>query len=109
MANAPKRLQLRQAGETGLLFLAPKGDQTQAVLGGSQPCCGLNLFEPWLAEPHTTVMIPFDDYIIIVCLLNCAQFPSRISEVAQTFDAISWNQFLIGGSGFGEAWLLGTV
>ena len=40
-------------------------------------------------ESHTTVIIPFDDRVIFVCLLNRAEFPSRLSEVAQTLDAVS--------------------
>ena len=35
-------------------------------------------------ESHTTVIIPFDDRVIFVGLLNCAEFSSRLSEVAQT-------------------------
>ena len=60
-------------------------------------------------ESHTTVIIPFDDRVIFVRLLNCAEFSSRSSKVAQTLDAISGIQFLVGGSGLGEAWFLGTV
>jgi len=70
---------------------------------------GLNLLEPRLAESHTTVIIPFYDRVIVVRLLNCAQFPSRHSEVAQTLDAISGIQFLVGGRRLGERWLPGTV
>ena len=60
-------------------------------------------------ESRTTAIIPFDDRVIFIRLLNCAEFPSRLSEVAQTLDAISGSQFLVGGRGSGEAWLLGTV
>ena len=74
-----------------------------------QPSCGLNLLEPGLVKPHTAVIIPFDDRVIFVSLLNCAEFPGRLSEVAQTLDAISGIQCLTGGKGFGERWLLGTV
>jgi len=69
----------------------------------------LNLLEPRLVESHTTVIIPFDDRVIFVNLLNCAEFSSRLSEVAQTLDAISGIQFLVSGRGFGERWLPGTV
>jgi hypothetical protein len=62
-----------------------------------------------LAESHTTVIIPFDDRVIFVSLLNCAEFSSRLSEVAQTLYAISGIQFLVGGSGLGERWLLGSI
>ena len=70
---------------------------------------GLKLFERWLVEPHTTVIIPFDDRVIFVRSLDCAEFSGRLSEVAQTLDAISRLQFLVGGRGLGERWLLGTV
>jgi hypothetical protein len=60
-------------------------------------------------ESHTTGIIPFDDRVIFVCLLNCTEFPSRLSEVAQTLDAISGIQVLVVCRWLGEAWLLGTV
>ena len=60
-------------------------------------------------ESHTTVIIPFDDRVIFVNLLNCAEFSSRLSEVAQTLDPISGIQFLVDGRWLGEPWLLGTV
>jgi hypothetical protein len=62
-----------------------------------------------LVESHTTIIIPFDNRVIFVRLLNCAEFSSRLSEVAQTFDAISGIQFLVGGGGLGERWFLGPV
>jgi hypothetical protein len=62
-----------------------------------------------LVESRTTVIIPFDDRIIFVSLLNCAELSSRPSEVAQTLDAISGIQFLVGGRRLGERWLPGTV
>ncbi len=71
--------------------------------------CGLNLLEPRLVESHTTGIIPFDDRVVFVCLLNCTEFPSRLSEVAQTLDAISGIQVLVVCRWLGEAWLLGTV
>ena len=70
---------------------------------------GLNLLERRLVDSHSTVTIPFDDGVIFVSLLNCAEFSRRLSEVAQTLDAISGIQFLVGGRGLGERWLLGTV
>jgi len=69
----------------------------------------LDLLERRLMESHTTVIVPFDDRVIFVRLLNCAEFSSRLSEVAQTLDAISGIQFLVGGSGLGEWWSLCTV
>jgi hypothetical protein len=62
-----------------------------------------------LVESLATVVIPFDERVIFVSLLNCAELSSRLSEVPQTLYAISGIQFLIGGSGLGETWLLGTV
>jgi hypothetical protein len=75
----------------------------------AQPCCGLDLLERRLMESHTTVIVPFDDRVIFVSLLNCAEFSSRLSEVAQTLDAISGIQFLVGGTRLGEWWSLCTV
>jgi hypothetical protein len=60
-------------------------------------------------ESHATVTIPFDDRVIFVNLLNCPEFSSRLSEIAQTLDPISGIQFLVDGRGLGEPWLLGTV
>ena len=60
-------------------------------------------------ESHTTVIIPFDDRVIFVSLLHRAEFSSRLPEVAQTLNAISGTQFLVGGRGLGERWLLGTI
>ena len=47
----------------------------------------LNLLERRLVDPHTTVIIPLDDRVIFVGLLNCAEFSSRLSEVAQSPEA----------------------
>ena len=69
----------------------------------------LNLVERSLVDPYATVIIPLDDPVLVVKLLNCAEFSGRLSEVAQTLYAISGIQFLVGGSGLGERWLLGTV
>jgi hypothetical protein len=57
----------------------------------------LNLLERRLVESHATVVIPLDDRVLFVSSLNCAEFSSRLSEVAQTLDAISGSQFLTGG------------
>jgi hypothetical protein len=60
-------------------------------------------------DSHTTVIIPFDDRVIFVRLLNCAEFSRRLSEVAQTLDTISGIQFLVAGRGLGEPWLRGSI
>jgi len=69
----------------------------------------LNLLEPRLVEPLTTVIIPLDDRVLFISLLNCAEFSSRFAKVAQPLDAISGIQFLARGGGGGEARFLGTV
>src|SRR5579863_1504990 len=74
-----------------------------------QPCCGLDLLERRLVEPHATVVIPLDDRVLFVSSFNCAEFPIRFSEVTQTLDAISGNQFPAGERGLGERRLLRTV
>jgi hypothetical protein len=62
-----------------------------------------------LVKSHSTVIIPFDNRVIVVSFLNRAEFSGRLSEVAQTLDTISGIQFLVGGGGLGERWPLGTV
>src|ERR1039458_5848224 len=69
----------------------------------------LNLLERRLVDSHTTVIIPLDDRVLFVSSLNCAEFSIRLSEVAQTLDAISGSQPLIGGGGLGERWSLGAI
>lgn len=69
----------------------------------------LKLPEPRLMEPSATIIIPFNNRVIFVRLLYCAEFSLRFTEVAQSFDAISWIQLLAGGRGLSERWLLGTV
>jgi len=49
----------------------------------------LNLFERWLVPSHTTVVIPFDERVLLISLLNGPELSGRLSEVAQTLDAIS--------------------
>jgi hypothetical protein len=62
-------------------------------------------------DSHSTVIIPLDDRdrVLVVSSLNCAEFSSWLSEVTQTLDAISRNQFLVAGRGLGERCPLGTV
>jgi len=68
-----------------------------------------DLLEPRLVHSHTTVIIPFDDRVLFVRLLNCAELPRRLSEVAQTLDAISGMQFLVGRRELGKRWLPGAA
>ena len=69
----------------------------------------LDPLERRLVDPHAAVIIPLDDRVIFVSLLNCAEFSIRLSEVAQTLDAISGNQTVASGGGLGQRWSLGTV
>jgi hypothetical protein len=62
-----------------------------------------------LAEFLTTVIIPFDNRVLFVSLLDRPQLSGRLSEVTQTLDAISGIQLLVSRRGLGERWLLGTV
>lgn len=60
-------------------------------------------------ESPTTVIIPFNHRVVVVGLLHCAEFSSRLSEVAQALDPISGIQFLAGSGRLGERWLPGAV
>jgi hypothetical protein len=43
--------------------------------------------------------IPFNERVVFVSLLNCAEFSSRFSEVAKALDTISGIEFLAGSGG----------
>ena len=60
-------------------------------------------------ESHTTVIIPLDDHVIFVRWHNRTKFSGRLSEVAQTLDAISGMQFLVGRRELGKRWLPGAA
>jgi len=60
-------------------------------------------------ESHATVVITLDHGVLFGSSVNCAEFSGRLSEVAQTLDAISRNQLLAGGIGLRERWSLGPV
>jgi hypothetical protein len=73
---------------------------------------GMNLIadflEPWLVQPHSTVIIPLYKCVVFVRFLDCSEFSSRLSEIAQSLNTISGVKFLACG-GLNQAWLLGTV
>jgi hypothetical protein len=48
-------------------------------------------------ESRASVVIPLDDRVLFVSSLNCADFSSGLSKVAQTLDPISGTEFLVGG------------
>jgi hypothetical protein len=58
---------------------------------GTHPNFVPDFLEPWLMDFYTTVIIPFDDRVILVRPLDRTHFTSRHSEVAQTFDPITEN------------------
>jgi hypothetical protein len=60
-------------------------------------------------KSRATVTIPFDHRVLIVRALDCTDFSIWISEIAQSFDAISGVQFLISIETSPEWWPLGTV
>jgi hypothetical protein len=60
-------------------------------------------------DSYSTVVIPLDDRVFVVSSLNRAEFSIRLSEVTQTFNAISRTQFLAGGGGLRERGSLGTI
>jgi hypothetical protein len=60
-------------------------------------------------QSHPTVTIPFDDRILLVSLLNGAEFPSRFPEITQPLNAISGIEFRMVAGGFDERRLFGTV
>jgi hypothetical protein len=68
-----------------------------------------DFLEPRLVQSHATVVVPLDDRVRFVRLFNGAQLSGRLSEVAQTFDAISGIQFLPSGGRLGERWTFGRV
>jgi len=70
---------------------------------------GLNLLEPRLMDSYPTVIIPFDDRVIFIGLLDCAEFSCVFSEVPQTLDAISGIDFLVGSRRRHERGLLSPV
>src|ERR1700691_1568202 len=62
----------------------------------------LNLLECGLVDSHTAVIIPFDFRVIFVRPLNCPEFSTRFTEVAQALNAVSGSQFQASTGGFGE-------
>ena len=92
----------------GVAHISELANLASELCTSAQPSSGLDLLERRLVQSHTTVIVPFDNCVIFVRLLNCAEFSSRLSEVAQTLDAISGIQFL-GNTALAERRLLGTI
>jgi hypothetical protein len=83
--------------------------KAEPVENGEQKEQRLSLLKPWLMDSGTTVAIPFDNRVVFVRPLHCAQFPSRLSEVAQLLDTISRIEFLVSGLRSNERRPPGTV
>jgi hypothetical protein len=75
----------------------------------SRAGAGLDFLKRRFVQSLATVIIPFDDRVLVVSSLNCADFSSWLSEGAQPLDPISGSQLLAGRRGLGERWPLGTV
>ena len=69
----------------------------------------LNFLEPTLVYSSATVIIPLNDGVVFVSLLNCAKLSSRLPEVAQSLDSISGIQFLVIATRLDKRWLLCAV
>jgi hypothetical protein len=69
----------------------------------------LNLLQTRLMQSGATVIVPFDDGVLIISPLNGANFSIRLAEVSQTLDAVSRIQFLLGIESRAKRRLLGTV
>jgi hypothetical protein len=65
--------------------------------------------EPRVAQSHATVVVPLYKRVIFVRLLDCSEFSSRLSKIAQTLDAISGIQFRVRSRGLDKRWSPGSV
>ena len=68
-----------------------------------------DLLEPRLVQSRAMVVIPLYKRVVFVRFLNCSEFPSRLSKISQTLNAITGIQFGVGSRGLDERWPLGTV
>ena len=68
-----------------------------------------DLLEPRLVQSHSTVIIPLYKRIVVIGLLNCSEFSSRLSKISQALDAITGIQFRVGSRGLDKRWPLGSV
>ena len=59
-----------------------------------------DLLEPRPVHSHTTVIIPFDDRVLFVRLLNCVELPRRLSEalVRLTIAKINLDAVIVEGT-----------
>jgi hypothetical protein len=104
---APVNVPLYDSG--GRKDIATRTDKLPVEVHEVLTGCLADFLEPRLMDSHTTVIIPFDNRVIFVRSLDGTQFPSRYSEVAQTFNPITANQLLACGRRRCERRPLGAV
>jgi len=68
-----------------------------------------DLLEPRLAQSHTSIAIPLYKRVVLIRLLNCSEFSSRLPKISQALDAITGIQFRVGSRGLDKRWPLGSV
>ena len=68
-----------------------------------------DLLEPRLVQSHSTIVVPLDKRVIFVRSHNRSESSCRLSEVAQTHDAISGIQFGVGSRGLVERRTLSPI
>lgn len=68
-----------------------------------------DFFKPRLAQSHTSIAIPLYKRVIFVRSYNRSESSCRLSEVAQTHDAISGIRFRLGSRGLDERCFFGSV
>jgi phage protein D len=68
-----------------------------------------DFLKPRLTQSHTTIVVPLDKRVIFVRPHHRSESSRRLSEVAQTHDAISGIQFRVGSRGLVERWTLSPI
>jgi phage protein D len=68
-----------------------------------------DFLKPRLTQSHTTIVVPLDKRFIFVRSHNRSKTSCRLSEVAQTHNAIPGIQFQVGSERLDQRWSLGSV
>ena len=88
------------------LFFTTKCFAAKCFTSGPIP---LNLSKTGLLQTHPTVVIPFNQSVIVVGLFHGAKVASRLSEFAQALTAISGIKLRTVRRGLGERRPFGTI
>jgi hypothetical protein len=88
------------------LFFTTKCFAAKCFTSGPIP---LNLSKTGLLQTHPTVVIPFNQSVIVVGLFHGSEVAGRPSEIAQPCNAISRIQLRAAGRRFGERRPFGTI